>query len=178
MNDQKHPITPGPWKYEGGYIWGTSVGGISMSRNEHMVGQVRGWGHLQYLGTDKAIAVQEANGELLARAPELLVETVRLAAEIRRLKDSGFEIMRDADAKRHALSDQCDAQETEIERWKWLEEELCDLRCVSEPTGGDDCDVAWVVIEHYEAAPQERQIGYGRTPQEAIDDARNREEEK
>jgi len=50
----------------------------------------------------------------------------------------------------------------------WLEESCCDLRAVDEATGGGDYDVAWEVIEHHMAEPQERQIGYGKTPLEAI----------
>lgn len=46
-----------------------------------------------------------------------------------------------------------------------------DLRCIDIPTGGDDSDIAWIVIEHHMAKPHERQIGHGRTPKEAIDAA-------
>ena len=41
-----------------------------MEESNHLVADVRGWGHLQYLpnGAD----VQDANGRLIAAAPELL----------------------------------------------------------------------------------------------------------
>lgn len=52
----------------------------------------------------------------------------------------------------------------------WLKRECCDLRCISVPTGGDDHDVRWVVIEHHMAAPHEREIGESFTddPRDAI----------
>ncbi len=64
MTNSKH--TPGPWKadHEGGYIF-TNDG-------QMMVGQVRGWGTLKYKGEEIAIAIQEANGTLMAAAPEML----------------------------------------------------------------------------------------------------------
>lgn len=40
-----------------------------------------------------------------------------------------------------------------------------------EPTGGDDADVGWHVIEYHMAKPHERRIGYGKTPRQAIDAA-------
>lgn len=57
------------------------------------------------------------------------------------------------------------------DRLKFIEDECLDVRCINEPTGGDDYDVGWIVIEHYEAEPQERRVGYGRSPAEAIDEA-------
>ncbi len=55
--------------------------------------------------------------------------------------------------------------------WKAIEENTWDLRCIDEPTGGDDYNVAWIIIEHHIAEPQERQIGYGKTSLEAIAEA-------
>jgi hypothetical protein len=49
-----------------------------------------------------------------------------------------------------------------------LEEAACDLRCVNIPTGGDDYDIEWHVIEHYMATPHERIIGRGSTVLEAL----------
>lgn len=43
-----------------------------MKENEFMIAQIRGWGHLQYLGEAEGIAIQEANGRLIASAPDLL----------------------------------------------------------------------------------------------------------
>ena len=59
-------------------------------------------------------------------------------------------------------------------RLNWLQANSCDLRCIGVPTGGDDYDINWVVIEHYEAKPHEREIGrsYQDDPRAAIDAAR------
>ena len=56
----------------------------------------------------------------------------------------------------------------------WLREETCDLRCINEPTGGDDYDVRWIVIRHHMAKPHEREIGRSFTddPRDAIRAAR------
>lgn len=62
-------------------------------------------------------------------------------------------------------------EDREIEVLEWLQDTCCDLRCVDIPTGGDDADVGWIVIEHHMAEPKERTIGYGNTPLEAINDA-------
>jgi hypothetical protein len=53
----------------------------------------------------------------------------------------------------------------------WIEvlgEECWDLRCKNIPTGGDDYDVWWEVIQHHMAKPTERVVGEGATPQEAL----------
>src|SRR5690606_1368967 len=39
-----------------------------------------------------------------------------------------------------------------------LEDEGWDLRCRNVPTGGDDYDVEWYVVEHHTAAPHEREV--------------------
>ena len=52
-----------------------------------------------------------------------------------------------------------------------LGEENCDLRCVNVPTGGDDYITMWLVIEHYEQEPKEREIGRGKSALEALEDA-------
>lgn len=55
----------------------------------------------------------------------------------------------------------------------WLRDETCDLRCINAPTGGDDYDVRWQVIQHHMAKPHERIIGrsYSEEPRDAISDA-------
>lgn len=62
---------------------------------------------------------------------------------------------------------------SDAERLDWLREECCDLRCISSPTGGDDYDIRWVVIQHHMAKPHEREIGesYTDEPRDAIDAA-------
>ena len=64
--------TPGPWRYiqRGTQVWGTSVGGCQMLKGNHLIADIRGWGHLQYLPNGEQ--VQDANGRLIAAAPELL----------------------------------------------------------------------------------------------------------
>ncbi len=51
-----------------------------------MVCQIRGWGHLTGVGAlnlpeDEAIAIQEANGKLIAAAPDLLAVLKEAIAE-------------------------------------------------------------------------------------------------
>lgn len=43
----------------------------------------------------------------------------------------------------------------------FLRDNTCDLRCIDVPTGGDDSEVDWIVIEHHMAKPHEREIGRG-----------------
>ena len=52
-----------------------------------------------------------------------------------------------------------------------LEDGSCDLRCVDVPTGADDCEIEWVVIEHYMSEPTEREMGRGSTAMAALNDA-------
>lgn len=58
---------------------------------------------------------------------------------------------------------------------QWLEYESNDLRCYNIPTGGDDYEIGWKVVSHHMTAPEERNEGYGRTPLEAIQAARQRQ---
>lgn len=64
--------TKGPWVNRWGLVYGRSIGGVAMQESEFMVAQIRGWGHLQYLGDSEAAAIQEANALLIAAAPDLL----------------------------------------------------------------------------------------------------------
>lgn len=51
-----------------------------------------------------------------------------------------------------------------------IENSCWDLRCVDEPTpGGDDGDIAWIIIEHHMSAPKERQLAYEYSARKAID---------
>ena len=54
---------------------------------------------------------------------------------------------------------------------KTLEDNCWDLRCVDVPTGGGDADIGWNVVEHHMAPPQERVVGIGGSPLEAVQDA-------
>lgn len=49
-----------------------------------------------------------------------------------------------------------------------IQQECWTLRCVSIPTGGDDADVGWEVVEHHMAKPHERVVAIGCTPTEAL----------
>lgn len=59
---------------------------------------------------------------------------------------------------------------TDSERLDYLETECRTLECVEERTE-DDADVGFAVKGYWQAEPRERQIGYGRTVREAIDNA-------
>ncbi len=52
----------------------------------------------------------------------------------------------------------------------FLQESSCDLRSIEAPTGGDDSDIHWSVIQHHMAAPHEREIAreYSDDPRAAI----------
>lgn len=64
--------TPGPWEYEptGQTVYGISEGGCNKIVETFMVANIRGWGHLQYL--PNGAEIQDANGRLIAAAPDLL----------------------------------------------------------------------------------------------------------
>lgn len=52
----------------------------------------------------------------------------------------------------------------------FLQESSCDLRSIEAPTGGDDSDIHWAVVQHHMAAPHEREIAreYSDDPRAAI----------
>jgi hypothetical protein len=62
------------------------------------------------------------------------------------------------------------AAEADTKRLEHIKSGCLTLQCC-EDHGYDDADVHWEVIEYHMAEPKERMIGYGRTPQEAIDAA-------
>jgi hypothetical protein len=68
-------FTPGPWRYEQTplpQVWSESVieGGSNLEKRRIHIADVRGWGALQY--REDGAAMQDANGLLIAAAPELL----------------------------------------------------------------------------------------------------------
>lgn len=84
----KQEHTAGPWTYkeQAGYIY---TEGDAYNQGPMMVGQVRGWGHLTGTGSchfdeKKAIEIQEANGRLMAAAPDLLKALKALRDEVAR----------------------------------------------------------------------------------------------
>ena len=48
-------------------IYARSVGGIQMQEDDFVFAEIRGWGHLQYLGEERAGKIQEANAKELVR---------------------------------------------------------------------------------------------------------------
>ena len=50
------------------------------------------------------------------------------------------------------LQAKLDEKEEELQIYKLLEENSWDLRCIDIPTGGDDYDIEWIVIEHHMAS--------------------------
>lgn len=64
MTETQH--TPGPWEYDGEYIWADSIQGYVADPNTDDMTSGK------YLPTSKAQAAIEANGRLIAAAPDLL----------------------------------------------------------------------------------------------------------
>lgn len=52
------------------------------------------------------------------------------------------------------------AKPTDTQLLDFLEAECIDVRCFSSPTGAGDADVMWRCIQHYMAAPKERELGH------------------
>lgn len=92
---------------------------------------------------------------------------------------NAFDAIRSLKKNRHALPESCSSfaapaaqgDAKDAERLEFIENSTVDLRCHSAPTGGDDSDIHWNVIEHHMAAPNEREIGWGNTARQAIDAA-------
>lgn len=66
--------TPGPWRYEQTplpQVWSESVieSGSNLEKRRIHIADVRGWGALQY--REDGEEMQDANGRLIAAAPEL-----------------------------------------------------------------------------------------------------------
>lgn len=77
-------------------------------------------------------------------------------------------------AERDALHQEVIDLRKDKARLDLIENSCWDLRCVDEPTpGGDDGEVAWVIIEHHMSAPKERQLAYEYSARRAIDAALN-----
>lgn len=88
--------TPGPWKYH-------SAGVMVMDGDgQTSIADIRGWGTLEKRhGEQKAMQIQDANGRLIAAAPEMLRIIQRLAtadwigeAELNLWRKECLEIMR------------------------------------------------------------------------------------
>lgn len=81
----------------------------------------------------------------------------------------------DAMAKIAALSHPADGWREDTARLDALRDNSWDLRCFDIATGGDDSDIGWRVIGHWQAKPQERVVSevYNDDPRAAIDAARS-----
>lgn len=76
IRQRRAAIDGAPWKYASvpdQRVYGTSPGGCNKQVSDYPVCEVRGWGHLQYMGVTrgdaKAQAMQDANGLFIAHAP-------------------------------------------------------------------------------------------------------------
>lgn len=78
--------------------------------------------------------------------------------------------------KRRIKAEAVQSETSDTKRLDALRDECWDLRCFSVPTGGDDADVAWKIVGHWQAEPHERTIaeGWSDDPRVAIDAAMNR----
>ena len=103
-----------------------------------------------------APAAPAAQGDVKDEKAELVRSGLTLMVNLKTVKDE-LEALK-GDAK-------------DAERLEFIENGTVDLRCHSAPTGGDDFDIYWNVIEHHMAEPNEREIGWGNTARQAIDAA-------
>lgn len=77
-------FTKGEWTITNGtMIFARCIGGCRLEEDAFLLAQIRGWGHLQYLGEDKAIEIQEANARLIAAAPDLYDACKRMLGAMR-----------------------------------------------------------------------------------------------
>lgn len=111
---------------------------------------------------DAAQAQRVVNQQMTTAASDVLADTQR--AIIEAAERRGYE---------RAIAE-CAQDLEDTEMLDWLREETCDLRCINQPTGGDDYEVRWIVISHHMAKPHEREIGRSFTddPRDAIRAAR------
>lgn len=104
MSDIKH--TKGPWVFQppcdprGISVWGRSVGGVRLTEEDHKICDVRGWGSIKYLPNGEEI--QDANGRLLAAAPELEIELEKMLFLVETIK---LEL---ADSAKYMCKNTCD----------------------------------------------------------------------
>lgn len=80
---RKGTHTPGPWQVSGHLGTWIQTAGDPYGYGGMHIADVRGWGHLTGGGAcnleeDSAIAIQTANAQLIAAAPELLAMLVRV----------------------------------------------------------------------------------------------------
>ncbi len=75
MSNESSPVvpvqnfvhTPGPWKYHSAGVM------VLDGDGQTSIADIRGWGRLEKVyGEQKAMEIQDANGRLIAAAPEML----------------------------------------------------------------------------------------------------------
>lgn len=85
IRDRRRKIDGAPWSYLQNCQWvmGKSLGGCNKTMGEYRVADIRGWGHLQYMGVERGDKVaqdmQDANGIFIANAPadiDFLLEVI------------------------------------------------------------------------------------------------------
>lgn len=93
--------TQGPWKYVQltQKVIARSIGGCNLEESDHMIADIRGWGHLAYL--KDGAEIQDANGLLIAAAPDLLEALLELTARSENfhaadVRFADFEVAKDA----------------------------------------------------------------------------------
>lgn len=126
--------------------------------------------------------------DLTASAQDLYRQNIKvftdeiegLRAQLATERQLGESAMADAEswaqscrAAEHSLA----TAQSEAELLSILETQSWGLIPVDVPTGGDDADIAWHVIEYHMSKPHERVIGHGETPAKAIRSARQEETE-
>jgi hypothetical protein len=109
----------------------------------------------------------------------LLQDHADLVAKVDRLQrrwDAAMKVLNDSTTKMLsealAATEGSDGDEKADSEWlDIIEGECWDLRCLDVATFGGDYEVEWIVIEHHQAAPRQRQIGRGDSPVTALQDA-------
>lgn len=145
-------------------ILGIHITGSKLSAKEkETIQEVKALGEKYF---NAAKQVRDLEAQLAEREAE--IEDLKIRTNFQTNEIVGLLVVRDRNESLMAENQKL----REIVRFlRWLEDETCDLRCVDVPTGGDDYDIGWRVIEHREAEPRERIIGFGETPIKAIKDA-------
>lgn len=124
---------------------------------------------VELLPLAEAQELWKAYGKCICHKPDALrAELTQLRAE----RDTWRENWNTASKELAELHDEIAEARKDSERLKIQERNCWAVIPEDEPTGGDDADIGWHVIEYHMAKPHERRIGYGKTPQEALDAAK------
>ena len=112
------------------------------------------------IGAPAAPQAEPRHGALISRIANLEQDNEHLRLEVARLQ-------------RAAPAQEPQQPNGDTQLLDFLREESLDLRCIDVPTGGDDYDIRWLVVGHYQGKTRERLIGESFTdePRDAIKDA-------